>query len=40
MCAGLILRALKAIARGYVESAQYNMFWIGSPAWFARQARP
>jgi hypothetical protein len=40
MCADLPLKALKTLARAYLESAQYNLYWIGSPAGFPRQARP
>jgi hypothetical protein len=30
-CAGVAVKALKDVANGYVEAAQYNAFWIGCP---------
>ena len=36
ICGKLALRCLKAIARGYVESAHYNPYWIGA-GWQAGQ---
>ncbi len=36
MCGMLALRRLKAIARGYVESAHYTPYWIGA-GWQAGQ---
>lgn len=36
ICGTLALRCVKAIGRGYVESAHYNPYWIGA-GWQARQ---
>jgi len=36
ICGMHALRCLKAIARGYVESAHYNPYWIGA-GWQAGQ---
>jgi hypothetical protein len=38
-CAGLGVKALKEVAHGYVEAAQYNAFWIGCPGAYVKQHR-
>jgi hypothetical protein len=38
-CVNLGVKALKEVAHGYVEAAQYNAFWIGCPEGYAKQHR-
>jgi hypothetical protein len=38
-CAGLTLKALKAVARSYMQGARYNAYWIGCPGAYVKTDR-